>query len=240
MQQKHAKAELSVESGQVWAWDLPTRLFHWALVVLVALAYVSRRWGDAGLVWHTWNGYAILVLAVWRLLWGVLGSSTSRFGSFIYGPAAAARYGLDFIAGRPRHFLGHNPLGGIVVLALLALIGSIGVLGLFSYDDHDSLVGGPLSGRVSDAVWQFATRWHLQLFDVLLWLIGLHVAASVLYLVWKRENLVRAMFTGRKPAKPYEDQPGARLASMWLASGCFVLAAAIVFVGITAAGGRIF
>ena len=139
MQLERASLETTVTAGSVRAWDLPTRLFHWTLVTLIAMAYVSRHWGDAGLVWHTWNGYAILVLVVWRLLWGIVGSSTSRFSSFFYGPLTAARYGLDFVLGRPRHFLGHNPLGGTVVFVMLAMVGAMGALGLFAYDDHDAL-----------------------------------------------------------------------------------------------------
>ncbi|MGD9803271.1 MAG: cytochrome b/b6 domain-containing protein [Hyphomicrobiaceae bacterium] len=239
MQRGTPQAGTVTDTAEVHAWDLPTRLFHWSLVVLIAAAYVSRHWGDANLVWHIWNGYAILVLIVWRILWGVLGSSTSRFSSFVYGPISAARYAMDFLLRKPRHFLGHNPLGGIVVFLLLGLVGAMAVLGLFAYDDHDGFVGGPLSGRVSDAVWGFATRWHIRLFDFLLYAIGLHIVANILYVVWKRENLVRAMMTGRKPAKNYEDQSRARLASPWLAVSCLFLAIAIVFGAIIAAGGKV-
>ncbi len=241
MQLERASLETqgTADSGSVRAWDLPTRLFHWTLVTLIVMAYVSRHWGDAGLVWHKWNGYAILVLVVWRLLWGFVGSSTSRFASFFYGPLTAVRYGLDFVLGRPRHFLGHNPLGGSVVLVMLAMLGVIGALGLFAYDDHDALTGGPLSSRVSEAMVAFATKWHLFMFDLLLWVIGLHILANILYRVWKRENLVQAMITGRKEARPYEDEHDANLASPWLALGCLALAASIVLGGIMAAGGKL-
>lgn len=239
MQHGISHAGSAAIAGGVRVWDLPTRLFHWALVILIALAYVSKHWGDDGLVWHTWNGYAVLVLVVWRLLWGLVGTSTSRFSSFIYGPIVAMRYAIDFVLGRPRHFLGHNPLGGLFVFILLGLVGAMAALGLFAYDDHDGFVGGPLSGSVSDAAWAFATRWHIRLFDYLLYAIGLHVVANIIYLIWKRENLVQAMITGRKPAKQYEDQPVTQFASPWLAVGCLFLAGAIVFGGIVAAGGKL-
>lgn len=238
MQREHA-GEAEAAARQVVAWDLPTRLFHWALVLLVISAYVSRRWGDSGLVWHTWNGYAVLVLVVWRVLWGFFGSSTSRFASFLYSPVTAARYGLDFLLRRPRHFLGHNPLGGSVVFVLLALVGGQAVLGLFAYDDHTSLTGGPLSGRVPDAVWTLATRWHIKLFDVLLAVVGLHIAANVLYLVWKGENLVAAMISGRKPARDFEDGAQATVAHGIRAIACLLAALAIVFGSIWAAGGKL-
>lgn len=230
---------LAGNQSTVRAWDLPTRLFHWTLVLLMLLAWVSRKYGDAGLVWHTWNGYAILVLIAWRLIWGLVGSSTARFGAFLYSPAAWLRYGLDFLLRRPRHFLGHNPLGGVMVLVMLGLIGVQALLGLVSYDDHDSLAGGPLSGSVSDEVWNAATSWHLRLFDVLLAVIALHIAANFLYLVWKRENLVRAMLTGRKAAISYEDQPEARIAGGGRAVLCLLAAVALVFGGILLAGGKV-
>lgn len=230
---------VSGASHDVAVWDGATRLFHWLLVVLVASAWASNKWGDAGLVWHTWNGYAVLVLVVWRLIWGLVGSSTSRFSAFIYGPAAAIRYSLDFLFRRPRHFLGHNPLGGLAVLALLALVGGQAILGLFAYDDHDRLVGGPLSSKVSDAVWQAASSWHHRLFDLLLVVIVVHVAANILYIVWKGENLIRPMITGRKRAGVFEDANEANLAGWGRAFVCLVLAAAIVFGAIVAAGGRL-
>lgn len=238
--QTHATTDgtTATPDGQVPVWDLPTRLFHWSLVTLVALSWVSRNYGDAGLVWHTWNGYGILILIVWRVLWGFFGSSTSQFRAFIYWPWTAASYAFDFALRRPRHFLGHNPLGGAVVFAFLGALGLQAVLGLFSYDDHDSNAGGPLAGKVSDAVWGFATKWHLKLFDGILLLIALHVVANVLYLVWKRENLVRAMLTGKKPARHYEDQPSAQIKGTGRALVCLAVAAAVVLGGIRMAAGK--
>lgn len=239
MQQDVTKSEGTTAAAQVEAWDLPTRLFHWTLVGLIALAYVSRRWGDVGLVWHTWNGIAILVLVVWRVLWGFVGSSTARFSSFFYWPWQSARYLVDFVLRRPRRFLGHNPLGGSVVFILLGFVGLMAFLGLFSYDDHDSMAGGPLSGKVSDAFWASATRWHIRLFDLLLLFIALHITANIVYLVWKRENLVRAMVTGRKPALHYEDQSEASLVGYGRALLCLIISLAVVFGGIWIAGGKL-
>ncbi len=224
----------------VAAWDLPTRLFHWTLVLLIILAWVSRKWGDAGLVWHTWNGYAILVLIVWRVIWGFTGSSTARFQAFFYWPWTAASYGIDFALRRPRHFLGHNPLGGSVVFMMLGLVGLQATLGLFSYDDHDSLAGGPLAGKVGDAAWAFATKWHIRVFDLILVVIALHIAANILYIVWKGENLVRPMITGKKPAIGYEDQAEARLESAGRALVCLIAAVFLVFGAIMTFGGKVF
>lgn len=239
MQSETSNQSPATAAATVKAWDLPTRLFHWTLVGLMIMAWVSRKYGDVGLVWHTWNGYAMLVLIVWRLLWGLVGSSTARFAAFIYSPVASWRYGLDFLFRRPRHFLGHNPLGGFVVFAMLGLVGLQAGLGLLSYDDHDAMAGGPLSARVPDAVWSAATRWHIWLFDIILLVIALHVAANILYLVWKRENLVGPMLTGRKTARAYEDQPEARIAGGGRALLCLLAAAGLVFGTIVALGGKL-
>lgn len=231
--------DTATHAGSVRAWDGPTRVFHWLLVTAVVSAYVTRHWGDADLRWHTWNGYVVLSLVVWRLLWGFVGSSTARFRSFFYWPWQAARYGIDFLLRRPRHFLGHNPLGGSVVFVLLGLLGVQGLLGLFSYDDHDANAGGPLAARVSDPVWTFATKLHMQIFDVLLVVIALHVAANIVYRFWKGENLVQAMISGRKPALVYEDQQEARLKSTGRALLCLIAAVLLVLGGITTAGGKL-
>jgi len=225
--------------ARVRAWDLPTRLFHWSLVALMIAAYVTRKSFDQ-LTWHIWTGYSILVLIVFRVLWGFVGSSTARFSSFIHSPGAAIRYGIDFLLRRPRRFLGHNPLGSVAALAMIVLVGLQGVLGLFSYDDHTVIDGGPLSGRVSEATVASVTSWHLSLFYIILYVVGLHIVANILYVVWKGENLVGPMITGTKANTGFEDAPEARIAPLWRALVCLVLAAGIVFGGIILAGGKPF
>jgi hypothetical protein len=93
---------------------------------------------------------------------------------------------------------------------------------------------------VSDAAWAWATKWHIRIFDGLLIVVSLHIVANLLYLVWKRENLVKAMITGKKPAISYEDQREAKVASGLLALVCLAIAAVIVLGGISLAGGRVF
>jgi cytochrome b len=228
----------TTESPTVRVWDAPTRLFHWSLVILIALAYVTRK-VNPDLTWHMRIGYAILILITFRILWGFAGSSTSRFSAFAYAPWTAIRYGIDFLLRRPRHFLGHNPLGGTVVFVMLALVAAQGLLGLFSYDDHTELHGGPLASKVSEETVALVTRWHIWLFDILLIVIALHILASFAYAIWKREDLVRPMVTGRKRRADFEDQTEARMASSLLAALYLILAAAIVLGAITLAGGRI-
>jgi cytochrome b len=222
----------------VRVWDAPTRMFHWSLVIFIILAYVTRR-VNPDLTWHMRIGYAILILITFRVLWGFVGSSTARFSSFAHSPGAALRYAIDFVMRRPRFFLGHNPLGGAVVFLMLGMTALQAVTGLFSYDDHTELNGGPLAVRVgADAVALF-TRWHVWLFDILLIVIAIHVLAVFAYAIWKREDLIGPMVTGRKRAAAFEDEAQAWFASPLLALVCLILATVIVLGGIMLAGGKI-
>lgn len=226
----------------VRAWDAPVRLFHWTLVTLLIMSWVSRKYGDAGLVWHKWNGYAILVLVVWRVIWGFTGSSTARFRSFFYWPWTAASYGIDFALRKPRHFLGHNPLGGSVVFLMLGLVGLQGLLGLFSfyYEDETNNGKGPLANTISETLGNTITSLHLTVFNIILAIVALHIAANLLYLLWKGENLVGPMITGRKPARAYEDQQEAALAGLGRAVLALIAAVLLVFGGIMTLGGKVF
>lgn len=232
-------------AAAVRAWDLPTRLFHWTLVLLILSAWVSYEFsedlGDVTLVWHRANGLAILVLIVWRLLWGIAGSSTSRFASFVRAPAATLAYARSLVSGQAAHYLGHNPLGALMIVALLATVAAISVLGLFATDDND-LVGGPLYRLVGERGNVVATRTHDQLFHfVLLPLIAIHVTVNALYALVRNDPLIRAMITGRKPAASYADAPAADIVPHPLlrALACLVAAAVIVLGGILALGGRL-
>lgn len=231
--------------ARVAAWDLPTRLFHWTLVALIASAWVSFAFaediGDETLVWHRANGLAILTLLVWRLLWGVWGSSTARFAGFVRRPTVVLAYARGLVAGPGTRYLGHNPLGALMVLALLAALATIAGFGLFATDDND-LVGGPLYRLVSEQQNVRAARLHDQVFHlVLLPLVVLHIAVNVLYTLLKRDPLIQAMVTGRKPAARYADAPEATIAPRPLLRAllCLIAAAAIVFGGILALGGRL-
>lgn len=234
-----------VIGGTVTAWDGPTRLFHWLLVLLVLSAWASYEFasalGDRLMVWHRVNGLAILVLVVWRIIWGFAGSSTARFAGFVRGPAAVLAYAASLISGPLRRYLGHNPLGALMVLALLAVLFSQACFGLFAIDDND-LVGGPLHRLVEEDTTKWATGWHGRIFDfVLLPLIGLHIVANVLYGVVKKEPLIPAMIAGTKPTAPYEDATEAEIAANVTARALLCLAAAIAIVlgTILLAGGRL-
>jgi cytochrome b len=179
----------------VLIWDWPTRAVHWAFVVLVFLA-----WGTATyhhMDWHRYCGYALLGLLVFRLYWGVVGSTPSRFARFVRGPTAVLAYLRTLPNRSAPKSPGHNPLGALSVVALLALLLAETVLGLFSVD-VDGIESGPLSVWVSFDAGRLCADGHHLAFNILLGLIGLHLAAIAFYAVYKRENLIGPMLHGRK------------------------------------------
>lgn len=178
----------------VMVWDLPTRLFHWTLVVLFVAMWYTGKQGMLNL--HILCGEAIAILLVFRILWGIIGSQTARFGDFVRGPSAVCRYvrGKMSEAEQP----GHNPLGALMVVALLlALLVQVGT-GLFSADIDSFVYDGPFAYLIGDKA-QTVTTVHKQLFNGILVLVALHIMAIIIYAVFKKQNLVRAMLTGRKP-----------------------------------------
>jgi len=221
----------------VLAWDLPTRIAKWLLVILVGLAFVSRYYGGVTLVWHQWNGIAILVVILFRLLWGVVGGSTARFAAFLSGPRAMISYASCLARRKPQHFLGHNPLGGWMVMALLVVVAAQAVSGLFTTDDI--VVYAPLTSVVSDDVVSWFSARHQHLVPLVLILIGLHVAANLLYSLFGRDNLIVAMISGRKPELDYVDCPSATAGSVISAVLCLIAAAVIVPGAILLAGGSL-
>ena len=214
---------------RVVAWDLPTRLFHWALVACIAVSWVSIETDRTDL--HVQAGYVALGLIVFRILWGIVGSRTARFADFVRWPGAALAYLRDTFAGRARRSLGHNPAGGWSVVLLLGLVGTQATLGLFANDDI--FTEGPLAKYVSGATSDLATDIHETLFNVLLAFIALHVAVVIAYRL-KGENLIAPMITGRKTWDPQKDgEARQRLAPLWLAAAAAGCAAALVWYVVT-------
>jgi cytochrome b len=200
-------------------WDLPTRLFHWTLVVLVGLSWWSAENDQQEL--HLYLGYGVLSLLLFRIGWGLVGSSTARFSSFVRGPGAVVRY----VRNRFHWPLaGHAPLGALSVLALLAMLFVIVGTGLFAADE-DGLFSGPLAYLVSVGVSDTMTGLHEELFDILLVLIGLHVAAILLYRLALGRNLLGPMITGKAELEPGVEPM--RAGKWWVALICLVAAIAI-------------
>jgi cytochrome b len=214
------------QSSRLQIWDLPVRLFHWLLVPLMAFAWWSAEEGR--LDWHRLSGYALLALVLFRIIWGFLGSETARFSHFLRGPAALASYLRALVGGGTRQpILGHNPLGGWSVLAMLALIATLTILGLFAVD-VDGIESGPLAVYVSFDTGRWASVAHEFVFNVLLGLILLHLAAVAFYAVFKRDNLVGPMITGAKTVRGQQSHPPA-MAPLSRAFVSFAAAAGITY-----------
>jgi cytochrome b len=176
---------------RVRVWDVPTRLVHWLMAVLVTFSWWTAETGR--MAWHQYSGYSLLALVCFRIYWGFFGSSTARFRRFVRGPGVVVSY----LQGRWAALPGHNPLGALSVLALLVLLATQIALGLFAVD-VDGIESGPLSMFVSFEAGRVAAKWHHRLFDALTWLIGLHVAAVLFYVFVKKENLIGAMLHGKR------------------------------------------
>jgi cytochrome b len=204
-------------TAKIAVWDLPTRLFHWVLVALIAFSWWTAEEHQYDL--HLWSGMAVISLILFRLLWGLFGSSTARFANFVRGPAAVR----DYLAGTWRG-IGHSPLGALSVVALLGLIAVQAGLGLFS-SDEDGLLLGPLSGLVSDDASEGITDLLEDFFNVLLVFIGLHVAAVLFYWVARKQNLIGPMVTGKAALDP--DVEAMRPGKGWVALACLVAAIAV-------------
>jgi cytochrome b len=226
--------------NRIRVWDLPVRLFHWILVILMVTSYFSGRAGGDWMNLHFWSGYAILTLLLFRIAWGFVGSTTARFSNFVKGPSAAFRHIADLAgADRPRE-AGHNPLGGAMVVVLIFAVLAQAVAGLFSADTDMGMVNGPLSRLVADKSVESATAFHKFWVNVLLVLIALHVLAAIVYLVWKRQNLIAAMIHGHKRiddvVPPGTPAPTLTFTSGKLAISLLVACAAIVYFIVRAGG----
>lgn len=205
-------------------WDLPTRLVHWGWVGLFAFSWWSAE--THRMEWHRWSGYAVLTLLLFRLYWGFAGGSTARFADFVRGPRAFLAY-LKTLHQRPGLVsAGHNPMGGWSVLLLLALLLLQTGSGLFAVDT-DGIESGPLARYVSFGTGRDLAGLHELSFDLLLAAVGLHLAAIAFYGLYKRENLVAAMLSGRKT---FLDQPSRTLQTVpaWRAVLGVLVAAGIV------------
>ncbi|PIE83376.1 MAG: hypothetical protein CSA09_02415 [Candidatus Contendobacter odensis] len=206
-------------------WDVPTRLFHWIVVVLVVFQWWSADSSEM-MDYHVWGGYAVLVLVLFRLIWGFIGSKTARFSNFISGPKAVLGYIQALFRGETPFYLGHNPMGGWSIVVMLILLFIQATTGLFANDDI--FIEGPLYGWVSKDSSDWLTTVHRLGFNLLLLFIAVHISAVLFYLLVKRENLIYPMLSGRKflPVDQVYSKPS--MASPWLGLGVLI----IVIVGV--------
>ncbi|ONG47741.1 hydrogenase [Pseudoroseomonas deserti] len=195
---------------KVKVWDGWVRAGHWLLAGLIGLSWWSAETGRMEL--HLTSGYLILSYLLFRLAWGFLGSETARFRQFLRSPLAALGHLGHLFRREPDREIGHNAAGGWMVLALLAVLLAQAGSGLFA--DDDILTRGPLAGFVSGETSYFLTTLHGWTFNLILALVGLHVAVVLLYALAKRQDLVRPMVTGSKRLPEGSIAP--RLAPLWL------------------------
>ncbi|MDR3461664.1 MAG: cytochrome b/b6 domain-containing protein [Beijerinckiaceae bacterium] len=217
-----AKQRRAPAGAERQVWDLPVRIFHWSLVGAFVAAYVTNRLGVAYFKYHVWAGYAVIVLVAFRLVWGLIGTRHARFWNFIRGPKETLVYARDLVLAKRRnggagvrHYAGHNPLGAIMVVALLVGLGAQAALGLFANDEIMNT--GPLYGYVTKEASLLFTSIHRQLFYGLAGAVALHVSAVIAHRVFKNENLVRAMITGRKPTSAVAAGEAITSSRVWLA-----------------------
>ena len=214
----------------VRTWDLPLRIFHWLLVVLFGAQLYSGKTGGNLMTWHMYGGYEVLTLVIFRILWGFAGGSHARFRDFVASPAAAWRFARRLLSSASAHSVGHNPLGGWMVLAFLAAFAVQAATGLFANDDIAS--EGPLAVLVSKDVSDRLTSVHKWNFKLLWVLVALHVAAVLYHRLVKKEDLIRAMFTGVKhvPDAVASASGTTRHPSYGVAAILFAAAGAVVFL----------
>jgi cytochrome b len=175
-------------------WDAPTRLFHWALVILLGISWLteSRGWMRV----HMLSGYSIIALLLFRVAWGFAGSQTARFSQFVRGPWAALRH-LTHLLRRERDTeIGHNAAGGWMVLVMLALLAVQVATGLFANDDANT--EGPLFSYVGKEQSDWLSHIHAVNFLLIQIAVALHIVAILIYLGLARHDLVRPMITGWK------------------------------------------
>lgn len=211
-------------------WDLPTRLFHWALFLAVVGMLVTANIGGNAMNLHLRLGYAIFTLLLFRLAWGFVGGRWSRFASFVPSPARLMRYLRG--QGTAHDEAGHNPLGALSVLALLLALGLQVTSGLFA--DDEIATSGPLTARASSAAVKLASRYHTTLGKLLIIaLVVLHIAA----IAWHQRrgrNLVKPMVSGDKPASQVgnvtasRDDAGTRVLALVLLAICAAVVYALV------------
>lgn len=203
-------------------WDLPVRLFHWAIVLLILAAWLTQAFDRMDL--HVLVGYTILTLLLFRIIWGFIGSDTARFGRFLRSPVPALRHLAHLRRREADREIGHNAAGGWMVLLMLALIAVQAGTGLFSNDDGDT--EGPLTHFVSKTRSDWLSHIHSLNFTLIEGVIVLHVLAIVVYAVLKRQDLVRPMITGKKMMPG--DAIAPHLASPVLALLMLAIAAGVV------------
>lgn len=218
----------TAEGGPVaiLVWDLPVRLFHWVLVLLLVISWTTGQDGGIdAMSWHLRAGLAVLALLLARIAWGVVGSQTARFASFVRGPRAAWADARALACRSASPHAGHPPLGGWMVIALLGALLVQCATGLFTSDAV--MTEGPLASHVPESTREWLSTIHRWNATLLVTLAAVHIAAVVYHRVALRSDLLRGMLTGRRRLPAGTPTPAIR--SPWLAVALILAAAGLVW-----------
>ncbi|TWB87262.1 cytochrome b [Bradyrhizobium macuxiense] len=205
-------------------WDLPVRAMHWLLVIGIGICWWTGLHNE--LEYHLYSGYAILWIVLMRLYWGLVGSSTARFVNFVRGPKAVLDYASTLHRRDTLHAHGHNALGAVSIVLMVGLVLAVLILGLFAVD-VDGLYSGPLSSYVTFKQGRHLAHLHYYWFTILLWVIALHLAAMIFYFIYKRQNLVAPMISGKRRRNAGDTEM--EIAPLWRFAIGGVIATAIVW-----------
>ncbi len=194
--------------GTIVVWDLPVRIFHWALVAIFFTAYFT---GEDAPPLHEWMGYAVLALVIFRILWGFTGSEHARFTDFVRGPGEVLRNLRDILLMHPKRYLGHSPAGGAMVVLLLVMLAATTVTGIIGEEQYEKATPSATAATGTDEHEQESdgngeqrgeespiVEAHEVLSNLTLALVLLHIAGLILSSFTHRENLIASMFSGRK------------------------------------------
>ncbi|WVH08970.1 MAG: Cytochrome b [Fluviibacter phosphoraccumulans EoVTN8] len=200
------------EETRILVWDIPTRIFHWLLVLYFIIAYLtseSERWQ----LWHVTAGYTFGALLLFRMLWGIVGSRYARFSQFVRSPRQVLAYLSSLLTRSPEHFTGHNPAGALAIVGILSLNLLTVLTGWASFNDYGDWIG----------------ELHEGIVNVLLIIIGVHIVGVLVSSVLHRENLVRAMINGHKRGVAVE----AIRYPQWIVGGVIACRIDHISVGVT-------
>jgi cytochrome b len=215
----------------VAVWDVPVRVVHWTLVVLIVALIVTGKLGADWLEWHMRFGESLLALIAFRILWGFVGSRNARFATFVFSPARVARYARSIAQRAKETYVSHNPLGGWMVLALLVALLAQATAGLFANDDV--LWEGPLAARVTKDTSDAFSWFHRRFWWVIVALSTVHIGAAIAYLAAWKDNLIVPMLTGRKTMPVGAADPAHAAASLVKAAVLLVVCGLAVWYGVT-------
>ncbi len=213
--------------NKVRIWDIPTRLFHWSLVILMSISfYTGLSGGFVEMDYHMLSGFCILSLVLFRIVWGFFGGYYARFTTFIKGPRSIIQHAMNLLKNEAP-YPGHNPMGALSIIAILLSLLVQASTGLFANDDI--MVEGPLTHLVSYDTSRMLTGIHKANIWVIGSLSGLHIAAILFYQFYKKDRLIVGMFSGKKMLNDVEEHQTSLLRELFFGGVALTLCASAVY-----------